>query len=41
MLQQRAQFESQTNDSFEWFSESNQRVTRIDVYGASSAVRLL
>ncbi len=24
MLQQRAQFDSQTNDSFEWLSESNQ-----------------
>ncbi len=41
MLQQRAQFDSQTNDSFEWLSESNQRVTRIDIYGATSAVRLL
>ncbi len=30
MLQQHAQFDSQTNDSFEWLSESYQRVTRID-----------
>ncbi len=41
MLQQRAQFDSQTNDSFEWLSESNQRVTHIDIYDAASVVRLL